>query len=611
MKTKSLVLVAVLGALLPMIWGCEPSSPGQLYPNTPPETRIVVAPMPNASNDHYVSPEVMFRVQWFGHDGDGLVVGYWLVVDADSVWTTRGDSAIAFVSSQPDPNVPGQTLPASHTIRVTAVDDAGAADPTPATRTFSATNSIPKITEFVSDFADESTVGAGLSFNVTYEDSNPSGVFFKLWIDSQAVSDWDSRSAFQFCKTSDPTILNSVDSGAVKPLDVSLLPAGSHFLTLRVMDWGGAVSDSVTRPITVIDSLKPVISTLSSTYSGLDYYPDGSVFFAANAITHFASTASAAAYFGAIHSYRFRLIGVDDSTDWSPWGVSSNDTLGLTPGTYRAEVESRDWTGTISEPRSYRMTIIEPTFGNDPVTKLMVVDETLNGNGNRSSPNDFQADSTWRAILGYDTTSWTTPQGWKVTELDYGLHKIDGISYISPLDLFDKQVVIWHADDKATLDLNTGVFNKRALGEYLDRGGRLFICGWDVGANFGTGDSISFSASSFAGKYLRITGGKRTLDRAFSQATGDNGYANISNDPAKLVASWNGKLDRCWTFTPSHRSDPIARWTGVPFDGMTCAVKNFSPLNPWRTIICGFPVYFLDTASGPFVRKAIEELATD
>jgi len=611
MKTKSLALVAVLGALLPMMWGCEPSTPGQLIPNTPPETRIVVAPMPNASHDHYIAPEVIFRVQWFGHDDDGLVAGYWLGVDGDSVWTTRGDSAIAFASSQPDPSNPGKTIPASHTIRVTAVDDAGAADPTPAIRTFLAVNSIPTISEFVSDFGDEARVGAGISFSIAYNDSNPSGAFFKLWIDGQAVNDWDNRSAFQFCKTSDPTILNSVDSGAVKPLDVSLLPAGNHILTLRVMDWGGAVSDSIARPITVIDTLKPTLTSLTSTYSGLDYYPDGSVFFASNAMTHFATEASAAAYYGSIHSYRFRLIGLTDSTDWSPWGAATKDTLNLPPGAYRVEAEGRDWTGTISDPMRYEMRIVEPTFASTAGTKIILVDETRDGNGRPGSPNDWQSDSTWRAILGYDTTSWTTTQGWNVTELDYVSHRVEGVNYVSPLDLFDKQVVIWHADDKATFDLDVGAFNKRALGEYLDRGGRLLLCGWDVGANFTTSDSASFSASSFVGKYLRLTGGKRSNDKNFGQATGAGGYPAIAIDPTKIPANWSGMMDKCWTLTPSHRSEAIALWSGVPFDGMPAAIKNFSPLNSWRTITCGFPIYFLDTASGAFVRKAVEELAAD
>jgi len=361
----------------------------------------------------------------------------------------------------------------------------------------------------------------------------------------------------------------------------------------------------------VIDSLKPVITSLTSTYSGLDYYPDGSVFFASNAATHFASEATADAYFGAIHSYRFRLIGVTDSTDWSPWGAATKDTLDLPAGSYRAEVEARDWTGAISVPREYQMSIVQPTFASSTSTRILLVDETRDGNGRPGSPNDNQSDSTWRAFLGYDTTTWTTTQGWIVTELDYNLHRVGATSYVSPLDLFDKKVVIWHGDDKASFDLDVGAFNKRVLGEYLDRGGRLLLCGWDVGANFAATDSASFSASSFVGKYLRITAGKRSNDKTFGQAIGAGGYPTISNDPTKLPAAWNGMLDKCWTFTPSHRSEAIALWSGVPFDGMASAVKNFSPLNPWRTITCGFPIYFLDTASSAFLRKAVEELAAN
>jgi len=609
MKITSILPVAVFGALLPLLQGCEPSTPGQLYPNTPPETRIVVAPLADSTHDHYISPEITFRVQWFGHDEDGLVTGYWLKVDGDSVWTTRGDSAIAFESPQPDPNAPGETLPVSHTISVRAVDDDGMADPTPATRTFFASNYTPVIDEFVSDFLPGSVVGAGISFSVSYSDPNPSGAFVRLWIDGVAVTDWDARAAFQFCNTSDPSILNSVDSGAVKPVDISRLPTGSHTLTLRVMDWGGAVSDSVSRLITVVDTMPPLLSALTSTYSGLDYYPDGSVFYAANAATRFEAEGSAAAYYGAIHSYRYRLIGETDSTDWTAWGGAEHSETDLAPGRYRAEVQCRDWTGAVSAPLVYAMTIIEPTFVGAATKKLLLVDETRDGNGRPGSPNDWQADSTWRVILGYDTTNWITPQGWRVSELDYVTHTVGGVAYVSPLDLFDKNVVVWHSDDKAEFNFEVGAFNRRAISEYLDRGGRLFLCGWDVGENLGNGDSLTFTASSFSGKYLRVTGGKRSNDRSFGATVGAGGYGDLHIDSAKVPNAWAGQLDKCWIFYPSHRSERIETWSGVPFDGMGSAIKNFSPLNNWRTITCGFPVYFLrDSESTPFVRKAVEEL---
>jgi len=610
MKIKALLLVAVLGALLPLLNGCQPGTPGTLIPNQAPESRIVVAPMPNANQDHYLSPEVMFRVQWFGFDPDGQIVGYWLKVDADSVWTTRGDSAISFKAFETDPNHPVKTVPLPHSISVAAVDDAGAMDPSPATRSFQATNSIPAITEFVSEFLNGSLVGAGISFSITYNDSNPSGIFTRLWIDNQPVTDWDSRTKFQFCAMSDPTILSAIDLGLTTPVSISLLPAGNHTLTLRVMDWGGAVSDSVARTITVVDTVKPALESITSTYSGLDYYPDGSVFYADEAPTIFSLAGSAASYYGDVEAFRYRLVGQNDSMAWSSWGASSFDTLGLPAGAYRFEAQCRDWAGVVSDVSSYSMQIVEPTFSGSASIKVAVIDETRDGNSRPGSPSDAQCDSTWRVILGYDTTSWVTSQGWIVSELDYTTHKINDISYISPLNLFDKSVVIWHADDKAELNLKTAVQNKRLLSEYLDRGGRLFLCGWDVGENFGADtDSLAFSANSFAGKYLRILGGKRSNDKSFAGTIAVGGYPALNNDPAKMPPAWNAKLEKCWIFYPAHRTETIAAWNGVPFDSMGCAMKNFSPLNRWRTITCGFPIYFLaDSGSQPFVRKAIAEL---
>ncbi len=612
MKINKLLATGAL--ILPLLWGCEPADPGSPIANRAPDTRIVVAPIDDAMHDHYVSPELVFNVQWFGSDPDGQVSGYYLQVDSGPwVWMTKTDSAMAFESSTPDANNPGRTLPSAHTIRVKAMDDSGLEDPTPATRAFSATNYIPVIREFVADFRNDNTVGQGIAFSINWSDSNSSGAYFRLWVDGVAVTDWDSRSSFQFCKTSESSILNAVDSGAVKPVNIDLLQAGPRTLTVKVMDWGGAVSDSVTRRIVVSDTLDPTVTNVASTYEGQDYYPDGSVFYSDAATTHFVVSASAESYFGSVQAFRNRLMPTGGTAEWSAWGVGEYDVQDLAPGAYRFETECRDWSGNISTVTGYDFEIFRPTFSDDAPTRILIVDETRDGNGRAGSPDDAQADEVWREIFGYDTTALVSPEGWRITELDYTNRTVDPNKYISAKDVFDKDLIVWHSDDKASFDLKVGAYNLRLLSEYLDAGGKLFLCGWDVLSNFNAADvdSITYTSTAvFAQRYLRITGGKRTTDRTFSLATGLAGYNNVQIDPTKVPAAWGGSLDRCWVIYPAHRTEKIAEWGPEhAFTGMGMAMKNFSPLNPWRTITCGFPIYFLNVVeSRPFVVKAVTEL---
>ena len=600
--------------ILPLIWGFQPSDPVSPLVNQAPDTRIVVAPVAGDSSDHYVSPVVIFNVQWFGNDPDGQVAGYYLQVDGGSwIWTTKTDSAMAFESSTPDPNHPGKTLPSPHTITVKAKDDEGLEDATPAQRSFSATNYIPFIREFVADFQDDATVGQGISFSINWGDSNSSGAYFRLWIDGAPVTDWDSRSAFQFCKTSDPAILNTVDSGAVKPVDISLLRAGGRTLMVKVKDWGGAISDSVTRSITIDTTKNPTITAVAPTYEGAAYYPDGSVFYEDGATTHFEVTATAVDYFGGVQAFRNRLMPVGGNAEWSSWGAGSYDVLNLPSGAYRFETVCRDWSGRESAVTGYEFEIYRPNFRDDGATRVLIVDETRDGNGGRGSPDDNQSDSLWRSIFDYDTTNRVTPNGWLITELDYTNRVAGPNKYISAKDVFDKDLIIWHADDNANLDLKAGAYNLRLLSEYLDAGGRLFLCGWDVISNFNSSDvdSVTFSSNAgFGQRYLRISGGKRSSERVFSSALGSAGYGDLRIDPAKVPNSWSGTLDRCWVLFPAHRTEAIAVWGPEhAFSGLGVAMKNFSPLNPWRTIICGFPIYFLRIDdSKPFVVKAATEL---
>jgi hypothetical protein len=125
-------------------------------PNEPPMTHATHAP-PQGNVVHFL---------WTGSDPDGVVTGFrWRLSDngldgavdvADTLglpWhaTTATDSVFTVSADQPgdlpDPDVGGPTLFAQvHTFWIKAVDNRGAADPTPAFITFTAVSEAPEVT---------------------------------------------------------------------------------------------------------------------------------------------------------------------------------------------------------------------------------------------------------------------------------------------------------------------------------------------------------------------------------------------------------------------------------------------------------------------------------
>ncbi len=629
MKEKNILLILPVLILFLSISGCEPSDPGSLIGNQPPQTQITVAPVEGDTTDHYQSPSSMFHIQWFGHDTDGYVTGYWVQVDdGPEAWTTKGDSSIAFESSTPDPDNDGQTLPTAHTIRVAAQDNEGLRDPTPDERTFSTINSIPQISAFVSNFADGATVGQGIAFEIEPEDVNPSGILLRVLVDGEPVTDWDNRTSFQFMAVEDTALLETVGDDIYTIDKAELVPSvpgdptndGVHELSVEIKDLGGAMGDAYTRTITVSDTFVPVLQTIESTYGATAYYPDGSIFHRPRTTTNFTMIGDASFYAGQIHSYRYRARTQDipatpadsswsDWSDWSDWGTAEFSMDALEVGEYQFEAQNRDWAGVKSPISNYVLTIINPDLNNK---NLLIIDETKNGNGRPGSPDDEQQDAFYRDILGVDTTSMTTESGWSVKEIDYKTHRINDASYISAKDVYNQRIVIWHTDDKSSFSLGDNI---RVLSEYLDEGGRLILVGWNILSPFTADDTASFT-SGFVHRYLRIEGGLRDPDNNFIEFNGntDMGYPESVNiDMEKISARWGG-IGPTWTFTPRHRTESIGIWHGKegstePMEGGIAIVRNFNDVNPWRTIVIGFPLYFtVNAEASALMNQALEDI---
>ncbi|MDP8228806.1 MAG: hypothetical protein P9M15_05075 [Candidatus Electryoneaceae bacterium] len=538
----------------------------------------------------------MFHIRWFGYDPDGRVTGYYLQVDdGPEVWTTNGDSAIAFESSVNDPGNPGKTYPMEHTIKVTAVDNEDVRDPSPAERLFFAVNDIPVVTSFSADFADDDTVGSAIDFSVVWEDENSSGVFFRVLVDGEAVTEWEIYSSFQFCDTSDPSITAGIEGTYL--IDVTELPTGVCTLAVEVKDWGGAVSDPVERRIVVVDGKQPVITGVTGLYGTSEFYADGSIFYQQGRVTTMTIAGSADDYFSGVQGYRYSY---DGGAVWSTWS-GATISLDLSAGDYDFLLQCRDYAGSISEVDTFQLSIVQADFTGQTI---LVIDETRDGNGRPGSPDDEQCDEFYAYTL-----SGLTADGWTVTDIDYIAHG----EYVSPRDVFNQRIVIWHADDITQKFLGD---NLRILQEYLDRGGRLILSGWDVMGTFTGDDSTGFGG--FAGTYLRVASGMRDPSRNTARGLvgveGDAtfGYPALSWDPEKASSRWVG-LDRCWVLYPSRRTDAFCGWVGSdpasPYEGGACVLRNFHPAIAWKTITFGFPLYFMQNDQAKlFIERAIEDI---
>ncbi|NQT35265.1 hypothetical protein HQ587_08750 [bacterium] len=628
MSSRKLLKIVPLLLVLVAFWGCEPEDPGSPLANLAPETRIVVAPLDSVEHDHYVSPSSMFHVQWFGHDQDGLVEGFWVWVDrGDPVWTTKGDSVIAFESKTIDPNDPERMLE-THTIYVAAQDNLGRSDPSPASRTIKAINYQPQIDKFVADFPDLAVVGTGISFEVEWSDPDESGALFRVMIDGFPITDWVEYSEFQFYDTSNDNILASIDTIKVLPLDVSFLNVGdTNTIGVEVMDLGGSISDRKERRVIVTDNVYPRLTAFSAVYGTADFFPDGSIFYRDNRTTILTMEAATECssetseyedYFGDIQAYRYRFVYrlIGETTwpewsddDWYDWGAPSVEFDNLDPGEYKFNAQCRDFAGAVSDTLSiYTLSIVIPDLEQ---MNILIVDETKDGNGRPGSPDDEQCDNFYDYI-----TSPLLADGWSISTIDYASHAIGDVNYVSPLDVYNKRIIIWHADDRSQFELKEDPNNLILLGQYLDSGGKLILSGWDVLSAFTEEDSPSFS-SGFANNYLRIASGKKNALKEFVGMTGnaDIGSPDVAYDPAKIPGGsrpWLG-VPSTWILTPEHRTEAVGYWNGNPdttiFEGGVCCLRNFSPIYPYRTMVLGFPLYFMyENQAREFLLWAVNEI---
>ncbi len=417
---------------------------------------------------------------------------------------------------------------------------------------------------------DNANVGFGFRMTVAPSDEDQDLTYFSIAVnDSNQWSDWSAFPAFLICDT----------SLGLFPQDVTLISNSAltlewNTLYFRAIDSRQVLSPVISRTLNVLADRVPIMdSTVTGVYAGEEIYPDRSAYFVSGAAMALTLHADASPYRGEINAYRCR----DAEGNWSDWFPDPElNFADIPPGDYPLQVMARDIAGVSTDIRPMSIHVVAFAL----TDTLVIVDETRNGPGGPGVPNDAQADSFYHEVL---------------VDYHYRDHDYTVFQFVSPYTLRNAGMVIWHADDKAELMLDN---NTRVLDEYLSRGGRLILSGWDVFGSLGwSGDSLEFDSTDFGFRDLCAVSGRRDPSVAPRHSTGfsgDNGFPTCQIDSAKLPASWNGAMDRLWTFDPRAQATVIGRLTvnnpgENPLEGRPAAY--ICDLG-FRVAVFGVPLYF-------------------
>lgn len=564
MKKRILTtLLATYAALL--TGGCEVGDPGSALGNRAPTTAITSAPRNGGTTNHFLS------LYWSGNDSDGEIAGFRMYIDGQLVaFTTRTDSAISFAS-------PSTGELVSHTFKIQAVDDDGEADPNPPEVQFFTTNTAPScIWSADNTVGPNANVGQGFRLIVEGQDGNRSGLWFAISVDdTESWTPWYADSVFLFCDLS----LGGFPSDHI-PLTNAGLTFGQHTFYARCRDSGFAISPMISRTVTVqpnrIPAMDDVITRYNSGSASDSLYPDGSIYHKVNAEMVVAFTATAQPYRGLIHSYRYRTSG----GDWNDWMAIPELVMPDLPvGSYDFAFQARDMAGVLSDTATYSLRLIEQSL----TDSVLVIDESRNGGGGPGAPSDAQVDEFYAAMVA----------GYNVRNLDMTER---GNALVSPNDVKDIGLILWHADDRSEYLLDD---NRRILSEYMQRGGRVIFSGWDILSALTTTAGEQYGDSDFEYRFMRAFSSARDPNanpnavQEVSGFTGENGFPSVQIDPVKVLPSWDGSITRAWSFEPRGECTIIGRATTLSSDYFqNGAVVGYYYDLSFRVAMFGVPLYF-------------------
>ncbi|HEY3296313.1 MAG TPA: hypothetical protein VGL38_12875 [bacterium] len=588
MKSLKALLIVAIG-LSTWLAGCKVKNPGSAMGNNPPTTTLSVAPRDSAVVNYFIT------LAWSGNDPDGNVAFYRLYVDSVQIGTTTArDTTLAFFSPQ-------DSTPTLHSFSVQAVDDQGLADPNPPLRRFFTLNRAPTTTFGSVGIANHDTLGTNFRVSVRSNSPRPSSTQYSVSVDNQ--TDWSAWTADSIFAFASPDLLTDpfFPPGVFGISNASLAPNQQHIIYIRSQNAGGAVSNVAADTVYVGSgpAFQPVMDpTLSATYGGNAFYPDGSEYYVqATGQTVSIGFVAHAPYKGEINAYRYRtgqFTGGDVSwNNWSNWQTRTTiDTTDLLPGDYPFQFMARDLSNDFTDTLTYVVHLVQQVLSDS----VIIAADTRNGNGTQGQPTQNQVNTFYASIL--DAGNVTKHRVVQVT-VDAANPDLSrqNRTYLSPYDVRNAGLVLWHMDDPGTADTTVGNARQRILNDYTAKGGRIILSGWNILAKFqeDPGDTVAFSAASYATTRLKIFSGWRTGSRPnVVGMDGANGFPGVRFDSTKVSSRLAGKLPNCWTFDVQGQDIvtglmAVSDSTSNPrYHRPSAYIYNLS----FRIAVYGVPLYF-------------------
>lgn len=257
-------------------------------------------------------------------------------------------------------------------------------------------------------------------------------------------------------------------------------------------------------------------------------------------------------------------------------GFSYVDNTALNNIAYEYAIAVVDASGFVSQLSNTMLaTPMQLSFENN----LLLVDETRDGTGTGISPNDGQVDNFYFSAVAPLTCDF-----WDCSS--------QGMPLLSTLGMY--KVVLWYADD---FSQNLLLGNMNLLSGYLLGGGKLVLSGWKTPSVF----NEAFLERFAGGVSMNYDNAAGLISLSSSQ------YPELSVDPNKTSASWNGMLPQIYTFNGVANSLYTANMSASSSGANQCAAMRYTSTG--TLVLLGFPLYYMQAEGVQgFLQELLPEL---
>jgi len=526
-------LLLVAGAGLTLAVGCSKApTPPKKPEASAPETELTFAPV------QYDTTAFRVHFYWNAYDNDGEVVSFRYAVDGDSTlpkdqWkqTTAKDTILLFLVD------PIQELKL-HVFKVSAVDNQGNIDQTPASRAFSA-KTLPPTSKIERGPAVNAIIGPNFTFEWSGIDPDGGETGGKVPVDSfqylllrvGAVNDPNTPPApwHQQLPTWNPNVYLPMINEAVgdtlpyphgdwswtgiRALKTRFrnVTGGDYVFAVRAVDIAGATEKNleqgrnIRRFLVSARNPGPQLIVTSSILNrpldsaqGPDDFARKQLQVFEGETVSFTWVASAETYGGEIVGYTWALDDTSSFPGLDPrlTGTTLRPNV-LTPGNHQLYVRAVDDGGLVTN-LVQPILIVHPSF-RDPghPHSILFVDDSDGVLGNGSFPDDVTETAWWLnassdpALAGRGPlVSLNAPGG--IQEWDTLIESqgsTEGRKQPTPNDLRDITTIVWTTDFNNGGSIQTALFKTIAGGNYselqgyLRAGGTLILTGWNIAQN--------------------------------------------------------------------------------------------------------------------------------